>query len=51
MNLKFGVLMFKKIRERLGSFRVRNIIFLLQPFEKKKDNVQIFFIHGDKNSN
>ena len=43
--------MFKEIRERLESFRVRNITFLLQSFERKKKNVQIFFIYGDKNSN
>ncbi|KAG5388096.1 hypothetical protein IGI04_029637 [Brassica rapa subsp. trilocularis] len=30
--------MFKKIRERLESFRVRNIIFLLKPFERNKEN-------------
>ena len=39
MDIKFGVLMFKKIRERLESFRVRNITFLLQSFEKKKENL------------
>ena len=39
MDLKFGVLMFKDIRERLESFRVRNITILLQPFESKKENV------------
>ncbi|WZZ36577.1 hypothetical protein YC2023_019978 [Brassica napus] len=38
-GFKFGVLMFKKIRERLESFTVRNITFLLQPFERKKENV------------
>ena len=38
-GFKFGVLMFKEIRERLESFRVRNITFLLQPFERKKENV------------
>ncbi|KAG5406881.1 hypothetical protein IGI04_013000 [Brassica rapa subsp. trilocularis] len=42
-GFKFGVLMFKKIRERLKSFRVRNIIFLLQPFERKKENVLNIF--------
>ena len=36
MDLKFGVLMFKEIRERLESFRVRNITLLLEPFERKK---------------
>ena len=39
MDLKFGVLMFKEIKERFESFRVKNIIFLLQPFERKKNNV------------
>ena len=39
MDIKFGVLMFKEIRERLESFRVRNITFLLQSFERKKENV------------
>ena len=38
-GFKFGVLMFKEIRERLKSFTVRNITFLLQPFERKKENV------------
>ncbi|KAG5407891.1 hypothetical protein IGI04_014010 [Brassica rapa subsp. trilocularis] len=42
MDIKFGVLMFKEIRERLESFRVRNITFLLQSFERKKDNVKYF---------
>ena len=45
MNLKFGVLMFKEIREKSENLIVRNIIFLLQSFEKKKKNVQIFFIY------
>ena len=37
MDVKFGVLMFTEIRERLESFRVRKIIFfLLWPFETKK---------------
>ena len=39
MDIKFGVLMFKEIRERLESLRVRNITFLLQSFDKKKENV------------
>ncbi|WZY77493.1 hypothetical protein YC2023_023877 [Brassica napus] len=39
MDLKFGFLMFKEIRERLERFRVRNITFFLQPFESKKENV------------
>ena len=39
MNIKFGVLMFKEIRERLESFRVRNITFILQSFERKKENL------------
>ncbi|KAG5377978.1 hypothetical protein IGI04_025820 [Brassica rapa subsp. trilocularis] len=30
--------MFKEIRERLESFRARNITFLLQSFERKKEN-------------
>ena len=38
-EFKFGVLMFKEIRERLESCRVGNITLLLQPFERKKDNV------------
>ena len=38
-GFKFGVLTFKEIRERFESFRVRNITFLLQPFERKKENV------------
>ncbi|WZZ70489.1 hypothetical protein YC2023_081859 [Brassica napus] len=40
MDIKFGVLMFKEIRERLESSRVRNITLLLQSFERKKDNVR-----------
>ena len=39
MDLKFDVLMFKEIREMLESFRVRNFTFLLQPFERNKENV------------
>ena len=39
MDIKFGVLMFKEIRERLDSFRARNITFLLQSLERKKENV------------
>ena len=39
IDIKFGVLMFKEIIERLESFRVRNITFLFQSFERKKDNV------------
>ena len=39
MDLKFGFLMFKEIRERLERFRVRNITFFLQPFESKKEIV------------
>ena len=38
MDIKFGVLMFKESRERLESFKVRNITFLLQPFARKKEN-------------
>ena len=38
-GFKFGVLMFKEIRERLESFRVRNITFLMQAFERKEENV------------
>ena len=38
-RFKFGVLMFKEIKERLKSFRVRNITFLLHPFKRKKENV------------
>ena len=38
-EFKGGVLMFKEIRERLESFRVKKIIFLLQPFKRKKENV------------
>ncbi|KAG5411096.1 hypothetical protein IGI04_007415 [Brassica rapa subsp. trilocularis] len=45
MHLKFGVLMFKEIIERLKSFRVRNItfffVFFLQSFEGKKENVRL----------
>ncbi|KAF3604676.1 hypothetical protein F2Q69_00033988 [Brassica cretica] len=29
----------KEIRERLKSFRVMNITFLLQPFERRRENV------------
>ena len=35
----FDVYKFKEIRERLESFKMRNITFLLQPFKRKKDNV------------
>ena len=36
IDIKFGVLKFKEIREKLESFRRRNITFLLLPFEKKR---------------
>ena len=39
MDLKIDVLMFKEIREMLDSLKVRNITFLLQPFERNKENV------------
>ena len=39
IDIKFGVYQFKEIRERLGSFRMRNITFLLQPFERRRENV------------
>ena len=51
MEIMFCVLMFREVRERLESFKVKNITFLLQSFDRKKENVQIFFIYGDKNSN
>ncbi|KAG5397077.1 hypothetical protein IGI04_018891 [Brassica rapa subsp. trilocularis] len=34
--------MFKEIRERLESVRVRNTTFLLQLFERKKNNIEDF---------
>ena len=50
-DIKFGVFKFKRIKERFESFRMRNITFLLQIFERKIENVKIFFIKEDKNSN
>ena len=36
MDIKFGVLMFKEIRERFESFRVRNITFCCSHLRRRK---------------
>ena len=39
MDIKFDVFKFKVIKQRWEKFRMRNITFLLEPFEKNRENV------------
>lgn len=42
----FGVFKFKEIGESLESLRTRNITFLFQSFERKRENV-FFFLYKE----
>lgn len=39
IDIHFGTFKIKEIRERLYSFRVRNIIYIFKPFERKRENM------------
>ena len=48
MDIKFDVLMFKEIRERLESFRMRNIIVFVAAVWEEKENVNFLYVWRQK---